>query len=437
MRSDAGASPSGTGRILGIDILRSAVILGVIIYHLWGFTLNQHGLARTHTSLLRGVADQMEDADLLGTATSAGELLIHSAGGAIEWFMMLSGMALTLVALRRREEVRPERFYRRRLGRLLPAYWAGLAIAVAALGLLAIPKTLIDGGSYLIQATQTGTHSYYDGDALLAALLLFPRGFSLDWAYAPPTVFWFVFLLVQYYLLFPLLFRLAERIGIVSLVAASFVVSIVGMTLFIWQVSSTYLWIPVLWCPFRLVEFTLGMALGYALFEPQGAARRALEGAPRTALCVAGGVALYTLGLVLVGELGYLRVFYHPFIAVGLTLISLPFVLKAPGLLESSPPGRLLAWIGPMSLAVLIMNEPFRYVDHYLWLKDLTWTPGWWVFIVAVYVPGTILLAVPLSRALGLTPPDYASQLWKGKLPAQSEMASAGRQSSSTLTRPS
>jgi len=66
-----------------------------------------------------------------------------------------------------------------------------------------------------------------------------------------------------------------------------------------------------------------------------------------------------------------------------------------------------------MSLAVLIMNEPFRFVDHYLWYKDLSWTPAWWFYAVVIYVPGTLITAALFSRALGLTPADHPTQLFR------------------------
>jgi hypothetical protein len=93
--------------------------------------------------------------------------------------------------------------------------------------------------------------------------------------------------------------------------------------------------------------------------------------------------------------------------------MSLPLLFDALGWLQASVAGRIFFWIGPMSLPVLIMNEPFRFIDHYLWFKDVTYSPGWWVYIVAVYVPGTLITASLLSRLLGLTPPEHVLQLFR------------------------
>lgn len=164
-----------------------------------------------------------------------------------------------------------------------------------------------------------------------------------------------------------------------------------------------------MWAPFRFFEFALGMAIGWFLVEGEHVST-ALAGPFRTALCLIGGAGIYLIGAL--GKQGNFLLVSFPIMALGLTLMSLPFLFKSAGRAESSVPGRLLAWIGPMSLAVLIMNKPFRFIDQYLWLKQVTWSLGWWFYIVVIYVPGTVLLAIPLSRALGLTPPGHAALLF-------------------------
>jgi hypothetical protein len=139
--------------------------------------------------------------------------------------------------------------------------------------------------------------------------------------------------------------------------------------------------------------------------------REIVAGPARTALVVGVGLALYFAGFYLTASSGFSRALALPLIGAGLAAVSVPVVVKVPGRLEASQIGRLLAWIGPMSLAVLIMNEPLRFIDHYFLAKGAYWTPMWWFFVVVVYVPATVLLAVPLSRALGLTPPGHTLRL--------------------------
>jgi hypothetical protein len=71
--------------------------------------------------------------------------------------------------------------------------------------------------------------------------------------------------------------------------------------------------------------------------------------------------------------------------------------------LRAPLPVRALATVGVMSYAVLIVNDPLRLVASQLRLEQVS-DAVWWTFLVAVYVPISILLAWPLARVLGLLP---------------------------------
>lgn len=176
------------------------------------------------------------------------------------------------------------------------SYWAGLAIVLGVLFLLAIPKTLIDGGEFWANATRLGVISYYDRDSILAELTILPRAWRVEWLGAPPMTLWFVVLLLQYYLLFPPLLALAKRFGIGLVVVASFTLSIgSGILLLSSGFFDGYPHAFVAWCVFRLPEFTGGMAFGWVLAAPDRM-RAAIAGPLRTGLLVVGGVALYLAG---------------------------------------------------------------------------------------------------------------------------------------------
>jgi hypothetical protein len=57
------------------------------------------------------------------------------------------------------------------------------------------------------------------------------------------------------------------------------------------------------------------------------------------------------------------------------------------------------------------MNEPFRFIDQYLWVQGVSRSAGWWFYIVVVYVPGTLVLAALLARWLGLTTREHLFSL--------------------------
>jgi len=403
------------GRDPGIDLLRGIAILAVVIFHLWGFTVGRFVFPPRHSDLLSEIGEHLQDFALLPAVTAGFELAFRSGRDGVSMFLVLSGTALTIGALNSGID-NYATYYTRRLSRLLRPYWAGIAVVVVSLFLLAIPKTILDGGSFTHNWTHIGRASYFDLELLLAGIALIPRAFRLEWVFAPPNPLWFVVLILQFYLVFPWLFRAARQYGVASLLVGSLALSLAstaGLLLYYDGQLGIHGWITTIWLPFRLFDFVIGMAVGFVLVHKRERARQLTTGMLPTVALTAAGVVLYLLGAVIDDDDGYYRVLAFPLIAAGLAALALPFLVKAPGRLEASALGRTLIWIGPMSLAVLIMNEPFRFVDHYLWYKDLSWTPAWWFYAVVIYVPGTLITAALFSRALGLTPADHPTQLFR------------------------
>ncbi len=354
-------------------MLRGLAILGVVLFHLWSFTAGHFFFGLSHATLLARLRDRIAEGSLPSMITAASDLALRSGADGVTVFFTLSGLGLTLAALRSNGPVRPRDFYIRRPLRILRAYWVGILVVAVFLALLAIPKMLIDDVSYSDAATKLGYITYYDRSSLLASVLVIPRGFKAGWAVALPSVLWFVFLLLQFYLLFPYLFRLAQQFGFARVLLGSLLLSIASTAALIGITGSyaAHAWVPAIWSPFRLFDFSLGMALGYVFMVHGSIARRMVAGALPTLILVVLGLTLYFVGASSLTRTGYVPVLAYPLIAIGLACASLPLLAKRPDRLEASFPGRLLIWIGPMSLTVLVMNEPFRLVDHYLWLKHV------------------------------------------------------------------
>ncbi len=403
------SSPTTRDRDLGIDLLRGIAILGVVIFHLYTFTEGRFVFLPPRSALMSQVGHHLHSGELISAITAAFEVVFQSGGDGVSLFLILSGTALTMGALAS-GNMDPLAFYGRRFGRLLRAYWAGFAVVIVSLFLLAIPKTIIDGGSFQHNWSHIGIFPYFDRDQLFVGFALLPRVWKLHWFLAPPNPLWFVALILQYYLLFPFLYRAVAHTGFTRLVLGSLALSMLctaGILLRYDGQLGSHGWIITIWSPFRIYEFTLGMALGNLLVNHREDMRRFVDGYAQTAGWALSGIVVFLLGAAIDDGDAYLRTLAFPLIATSLVMMALPVLFKVSGHLEVSIPVRTLAWIGPMSLAVLIMNEPFRFIDNYLWFKGLSWTPGWWVYIVVCYVPGTLITAAMLSRLLGLTPPTH------------------------------
>jgi hypothetical protein len=92
-----------------------------------------------------------------------------------------------------------------------------------------------------------------------------------------------------------------------------------------------------------------------------------------------------------------------PLSTLGLGLVVLPLLVKPPSRIDATAPMRAIATLGVMSYAVLIVNECMRLVASQIRIENPSDTV-WWTFLVAVYMPASVLLAWPLAHVLGLMP---------------------------------
>jgi peptidoglycan/LPS O-acetylase OafA/YrhL len=397
-----GSQPGAvTGRIVSVDIVRGFAILWVILYHLWSDLKYPHIMSTGDT--LHAVLDRARDLDpyaLLGALTDA---FFRLGFLGVPLFMILSGLSLTMSAMRRPLTPRgTPAFMYRRFRRVMIPYWFGFAYAVTfALALS------------FVQWQRHGGHAYWwfarhgdvplAGGQLFAGGLLVPRFWANDWQFAPEGSLWFVLLIVQYYLLFPPLLALMKRIGplpFAVLAAAVTLLSLNRVFAVDGDLTQAASWVTML-APFRIFEFALGMAGGYLLVR-HPAALRAAGSPPFALLLMSIGLALFLAGNTIdAADSSHRVILIGPLIALGMSLFFLPLVARAPGQIEVWAPGRLLAWVGVISYTVLIVNEPLRSVTHTLRLEDapLAWRVLW---VGVLYMPITLIAARPLAVLLGL-----------------------------------
>jgi peptidoglycan/LPS O-acetylase OafA/YrhL len=394
--------PKG-GRVIAIDVVRGFAILWVVLFHLWGDL--KFPADRTLPEQFRLVPHQIARGEVYGAATAVFDVFAHVGYLGVSLFMILSGLSLTLVAMRGEMRLTSApRFLYRRLRRVMIPYWVGFAYAVAFAAAIA-----------WVQWHRLGNHGYtwfltnsdvpITREQLFAGGLLIPRFWKNSWKFAPEGSTWFVLLIVQYYLLFPLLLPLLKRIGPWLFLALMFAITMVSLNTIValdGDLLHADSWVQTL-APFRIAEFALGMVGGYLMVtRPQ-----LLIEYTRAPLDIAAIVVLGLLSFIGGGMIewdsGRLSTLQQPMQALGMALVFLPLVMKIPGRLEVSAMGRAFAWVGVISYTVLIINEPFRSVTHIMHLENSP--DGWQVLWIGVlYMPLTMILAYPLAVVLGLTP---------------------------------
>ncbi len=408
------------GRMPAIDILRGVAILWVVLFHLWGDLEFFPGVPREYYEQLTWQVKHGNGP--WAVFTSFTDLLLRDGFQGVPLFMMISGISLTIAAYRAGDGLRWPRFFLARFRKLLLPYWAGVAITYAVIVAIAWRQASVSGGLFSDHFGHGITISLHtvlliDSGVVWASIALVPRLFDDQWFFAPQLALWFVGLLAQYYLLFPLLFLMMRKIGVAPFLLLTFASTVMANWWIVHQYGALELkfFLVTGWAPFRLFEFTSGMAIGWLLIAPDAHGWLARVRSPQAiAAALALGLLAHTAGDLWIGrwtadELTaggggiYLQSLALPLVTLGLALLALPLLVKPPSRVDASIPVRALTTVGVMSYALLIVNDPMRLVASQLRLEGVP-SALWWTFLVVVYVPVSVVLAWPLARALGLMP---------------------------------
>lgn len=397
--------PRQHDRNVGINIIRGFLILGVVLNHLWGdiryLDLESHVFyVRFGERALAGEWSRLP--------TSLLDLVL-AGGYLIPSFMMLSGVSLYLSVSRYRYVVDLGAWMKRRFRLLLVPYYFGLMITGATILILALLQMALHGGSLVYQVKHV-TLARYDyafegvGATLAAATIVF-RLANPDWLLATPQMLWFVPLLLQYYIAFPVLVLVLKRLGPFRFLALALTTTIAAKLALIATIgidSNPGAHINHALAPFRWYEFALGMDIGYLVAHRRDQAVAAIGSPAVTAPLIAGGIGLAVLGAAIDVRSAPIAAIAAPLVITGAALTFLPLLTKRPGRLEVTWPALFLAMCGPLSYALLLANEPLRLIGSFLRVEgvpDLVW----WSFLVA-YLPLTVLLARRIAPIVGITP---------------------------------
>jgi peptidoglycan/LPS O-acetylase OafA/YrhL len=396
------------GRLAAIDILRGLAILWVVLFHLWGDIVF---FPPPPSQYYDRLWHQVEHGGPWQIITAVTDIVFRDGYQGVPLFMLLSGVSLTLAAYRA-GPVLPlgawARFCFQRFRKLLVPYWFGCAFAIAVMAAIAWLRVERHGGDFVEVFTHgvtTAKHArvVIDPGMAMAAFTLVPRLIRQHWFFAPSGALWFVVLLAQYYLLFPFLFAAMRRLGPLPVLGIALAVTLASNVALIaaeGPLELNFRFVVGL-ANFRVFEFALGMAIGWLLAtgRPAGLVR-VLADAPATAMVVAGGFLLHSAGDLIDSTYGPWQGVGDTFIIAGLGLMALPLLVRLRG--PAPLPLRPVAFVGVVSYAVLIVNDPLRMVASELRVEDVP--AGWWWFFLVLYVPVSVAAAWPLAALLGLLP---------------------------------
>jgi peptidoglycan/LPS O-acetylase OafA/YrhL len=398
-------TPQRAARLPAIDILRGVAIIWVIAFHLSA----DIGGVEPLDSYYERIRDEALDLAFIELLRGLWDLVLRLGYQGVPLFMMASGFAITLSRAARAEPEATGTFWIRRFRALLVPYWIAFGLTVSTIAALAAVRYADAGTSWwheFRETTVAGEAPYYlDVDILIAGATVIPRAFAFEYVFAPSPSLWFVPLFIQFYLLFPLLAWALERGGPWLFAAAALLLTLLARTALMLVEDEHGLlihwWVDATWLPFNLFTFALGMALAWVYIHRRDLLERYTGGALDGALVVYAGLVIHTLGSLAQGRAGLAGVVATPAIVLGLTLIALPFIVRAPA---EQPRQRWLALVvaaGAMSYSLLIASDPFRFVIgtmHTLDAAVWAWTLFWLAY--APMLVGLALLVERASRAL-------------------------------------
>ena len=360
---------AGAPRVDWLDPVKALALLAILLNHLveefgpgpW-FTNPENSwpslAVRMHTIIPAGATVFLRVVRTLGW-------LGDSAPGV---FILASGVGLTLSALASPQQTLDTRtFYRRRLLRLFPLYVAMHFVILGA-------ALLVPGNTLSFAGMRTALS--------LGGLRALPGLFF----YISPS-WWFVWLILQLYAVYPYLFRALERLGSARFFVLALVVTLAARAIGLELPRGRYAWLTGLFFASRLAEFAVGMVIAQMIVARRN--RAAASPRPAVLTLAAASFVCYALGLLASFTLWGALV-SNLLVTVGMTglfwAIWVSVLRPVPVVAASTQ------WLGRRSYAVFLLHQP-----------PLQWTAAWFAGARTVHLAaalGALGISVPASAAL-------------------------------------
>lgn len=361
--------PAPGPRLFWLDVMKGFSILWIVVFHFFStYDPGRYPWPLTFSNLIPFARDAAGGSILGFVAALLEGLLagfIQRGPQPVGIFIVLSGFGLTYSLARTGySQGGWGNWYKKRLVRLFPLYWVAHAIAIFS------PLA-------------------HRSDPLDHRLLLSLLGQRM---YPAETVFyylvpawWFVGLLLQLYLVFPVLFVLLKRLGPVRFFIGSVLFTVVTRYLLYAVIEANGNYMQGAFFGGRLWEFSAGMVLAWLYRKHPGAVEDGFFS--RRNLLV--GVVLYVAG-VYSYQPNFLCIFNDGLVAMGLFILMAQAVRWASCRLPA--PGSLLTTVGVYSYGLYLLHQP--YVATF---GPLLSASNFWVFSI---VGSAVVLVITVLSLL-------------------------------------